>query len=512
MELTYKQTIKEKSRKILWEHSINSLTYNRVANRVLNPLYMRKLWHYCYDECLVPYYAPRTPNFDIQYFNDWLSFSEITYGSKKPEELKVAFFCGPEPENDLKHLLDMGVRIENVYAFEYDKNLFNIAVGSLQDAYPQLKIFRGKIDDFTESAKVVFDIIYLDFTKSLLQEFKTVCKLLEDDVLAEQSVIIVNTTYPDPTKENVQFLTDYFFNQADFEYSALYGQTKDYQGVLESCWAMGLDEDDVSQLIEKNFEDAYSAFQTHFLNSYAAQLKPVISVMNSLMLKERLFSKPIKDLKRMAVNYMNTEDVRFHPDEWAWGLFTMNGLLPKWTQFFDVPEKGMTLSRGDCIRIKELYMNSTYEKVTDILSKSLSDEIDKITKSLIDPKGGLFCDVPLPHLWLEMLINQLGYPYHQNTRNLKRYKYKAKERTMCLDILTFDRCRSLYDWLPMIEYYGDGLSVLERQMITRMCIDAINKHTIWVLNRQYYGSAMVGVNEYRWAANHELMPREEIKG
>ena len=36
----------------------------------------------------------------------------------------------------------------------------------------------------------------------------------------------------------------------------------------------------------------------------------------------------------------------------------------------------------------------------------------------------------------------------------------------------------------MIEYYGAGLSVLERQMVTRMCIDAINKHTIWVLHRQ----------------------------
>lgn len=510
MAVSYKQTVKEKSRKILWEHAVFSLTYNRVANRVLNPSYMRLLWHYCYDECLVPYYDPDIPSFDMNYFNDWQSFSDITYGSKKPEELKVAFFCGPEPENDLKHLLDLGVRIENVYAFEYDRDLFEIAVESLQDAYPQLKIFRGKIGDFTASSKVVFDIIYLDFTRSLLQEYRTVCKMFEDDVLSEQSVLIVNTTYPDPTKENIQFLVDYYINQAEFEYSALFGQTEEEHGMIESCWAYGLAEDDIYQLIEKNFEDAYGSFQTHFINSFAAQLKPMISVMNSTMLEERLFSMPLRDLKQKAIDYMNTEDVMCEPDGWTWGLFSMRGLLPSWKQFLDNPDNGMKVSRGDCIRIKELYMNSTYEKVTEILSKSLSVEIEKIRSSLIDPRGGVFCDVPLPHLWLEMLINQLGYPYHQNTSNIRRYKYKAKERSMCLDILTFDRCRSLYDWLPMIEYYGDGLSVLERQMITRMCMDAIDKHTIWVLNRQYYGSAMVGVNEYPWARNHSLRPRAEI--
>ena len=81
---------------------------------------------------------------------------------------------------------------------------------------------------------------------------------------------------------------------------------------------------------------------------------------------------------------------------------------------------------------------------------------------------------------------------------------------MCLDIFTFDQCRALYDWLPMIEYYGDDLSILERQMISRICIDAIGKHSLHILERQYYGSAIVGINEHCWSKNHDIKDRMNL--
>lgn len=116
----------------------------------------------------------------------------------------------------------------------------------------------------------------------------------------------------------------------------------------------------------------------------------------------------------------------------------------------------------------------------------------------------------MSHLWLEQAINQLGYPYHINTSNHKRFNYTANTRQMCLDIFTFDQCRALYDWLPMIEYYGDDLSIIERQMISRMGMDAINKHTIYILEGQYFGSALIGVNERPWSGNHCFEDRINI--
>ena len=80
----------------------------------------------------------------------------------------------------------------------------------------------------------------------------------------------------------------------------------------------------------------------------------------------------------------------------------------------------------------------------------------------------------MSHLWLEQAINQLGYPYH------------------------------------IIEYYGDDLSIIERQMISRMGMDAINKHTIYILEGQYFGSALIGVNERPWSGNHCFEDRINI--
>lgn len=68
-------------------------------------------------------------------------FLDITYGQRSAEELKVAFLCGPEPENDVEVLLSFGVRLENMYAFEQDKDDFRQAVEALRGKYPQLKIY-----------------------------------------------------------------------------------------------------------------------------------------------------------------------------------------------------------------------------------------------------------------------------------------------------------------------------------------------------------------------------------
>src|SRR5690606_8428166 len=101
---------------------------------------------------------------------------------------------------------------------------------------------------------------------------------------------------------------------------------------------------------------------------------------------------------------------------------------------------------------------------------------------------------------------------HSNVKNHNRFSYKAKEREMCLDIFTFDKCRALYDWLPMIEYYGEDLSKIERQMITRICLDAIGKHRLLILDSLYFGSSLVCINDKSWSGNHEFKRRNKLTG
>ena len=81
---------------------------------------------------------------------------------------------------------------------------------------------------------------------------------------------------------------------------------------------------------------------------------------------------------------------------------------------------------------------------------------------------------------------------------------------MCLDIFTLDKCRALYDWIPMLEYFIYDMQDNNRQMITRMCIDAIGKQLLHIVDEIFEGSALVGINEFEWSINKELPNREEI--
>ena len=116
----------------------------------------------------------------------------------------------------------------------------------------------------------------------------------------------------------------------------------------------------------------------------------------------------------------------------------------------------------------------------------------------------------MEHLWLELILNQFGHPYHTNVGNHRRYSYKAKTRRMCIDVVTLDKCRALYDWIPMLEYFIHDMQDVNRQMITRMCIDAIDKQLLHIVDEIYYGAALVGINEFDWSKNFVLPKRIEL--
>lgn len=508
----YKNEIKELSRELIWNHAIDSLTTCRESSRILNKVYLKKLWKYAIDENIIKYGVKS--NCNDRYFLDWLSFSDIVYGHKRAEEIKIAFFCGPEPENDVNHLLTLGVRIENIYAFESDKTVFKSAIDSLRENYPTLKIYNGKIENFTRSNFVVFDIIYLDFTGSLLTVFKTVCAIFDNNALSSLGILAINTCYPDKTEDNINFLATYFHYQSCFEYPVYFGREEgeNYSGrFIESSSCYGYDYKKTKELINANFEEAYSAFQTSFVINYSNHIKPFMAVINNIITYQRLFN-PNKTVLKKAINsFYEREEIYWEPEQYALFHFFQYISNPKWEQFFKIEKGENAFSRKDSIDLLYSFFNAPYEKFEEILSKDLQDALPKINDNLPDKIHlGLFCDVPMPHLWLEQAINQLGYAYHINTSNHKRFNYTANTRQMCLDIFTFDQCRALYDWLPMIEYYGDDLSIIERQIISRMCMDAINKQTIHILENQYFGSALIGINERPWSCNYHFEDRVNL--
>jgi len=527
---TYKQPEKDKSRILLWNHAVESLTSLRDSNRILNTTYMEHLWLYCQQQL--------NEKLDIEAFIQWKQYADICYQTKKPEELKIAFFCGNEPENDVKHLLGLGVRIENIYAFECDSNLFNQAVKSLHNTYPLLKIYKGKIEVFAELQNTKFDIVYLDFTGSLFKEYKVVLKMLDLNALNDMSILAVNTTYPDKTEENIDILTNFFYNDTFFESSVLTSNDTEEENSkvqrVEGCDAMGIDIENLRSIIDMNFENAYSAFQTALIIDYANRHKPAYEVFKQDMLSKRLINSKV--IAKKEDFFRNFHDVLIQESFMDGQRLPSNQYLED--EFIEKLSNGTKRSRLECMKIAEVFLQSPYSHSSPDWNKikehikhgsssdnDIDDEyIDVDFKQVVTPEVNQviseinnwfygqcrFCDVPMAHLWLELLLFHYGHPYHTNIGNHKRYSYTAKKRKMCLDIFTLDKCRTLYDWIPMLEYFIYDMQDNNRQMITRMCIDAIGKQLLHIVDEIFEGSALVGINEFEWSINKELPNREEI--
>ena len=530
---TYKQPVKERSRELIWNHAVETLTSRRNDNRILNTNYMEHLWLYCQQWL--------EEKLDTATFVKWKEFADICYGQKRPEELKVAFFCGNEPENDVKHLLKLGIRIENIYAFEYDKKMFKEAVESLHNTYPLLKIYRGKIEDYADLQNTKFDIVYLDFTGPLMKEYRTVARLLDMNALTDMSVLIVNTCYPDPSDDNINYLANFFYNDTFFEMSVVEGVEKEREEGdawfyrVEGCDVYGMSYNDIRKKVIDNFEFAYSAFQSAFLLDYANRHKPSFEVFKQNMLSDRL-------LQSNSFSNINAFVKKYHDvllQECAEDGQRLPSCQYQNDGFIEVKDKGTRLSRLEAIKIAEVFLQTpcrhSYtdyseiqewiknhpdtshgmpeEKIRDVDFKDiLTDEVRQLIDNLDQWFYGKnrFCDLPMKHLWLELLLFQYGHPYHTNVGNHKRYSYRAKERRMCLDIMTLDKCRALYDWMPMLEYFIHDMMNHDRQMITRMCMDAIEKQLLHIVDEVYLGAALVGINEHEWSKNKVLPNRTEI--
>lgn len=605
--LLYNQPIKEKSRELIWQHAVKTLTVSRGDNRILHSTYMRNLWGFC-GNVLKKY---RNVSLSDEAIDQWLSYADSIYGNKMPGELKVAFLCGSHPENDVRHLEKLGIRIENIYAFEQNGTDFKEAVKSLHDSYPQLKIYNGNISDFFKLNVVVFDIVYLDFCETLFTNSDTIFSLFDTNSLSELGVLIVNTAYPNKDDSQIlEKLANYYTFLSNYEASAVFGleecsEEEDVGRYVVDSFACGIDShEQMLKQVSDYFYYAYSAFQTNLIMTYASIIKPAYTfckkgfiekillnptVVNSLV-QNKLVKKgydlfrqliKMKDLEYIGDYGVDIADcitdsplgiteaerasimkklIQDYPDgailedselksliekafpneKDAFGAITSCALLSslqlfhsiasshllsssievlmdntKWEQMLGQPGDGSNISKYGAIQIREILTKAIDYNINKVFSESLKSELNRIEKNTLENKYnlyGAFCNDPGIEIWLELMLNQYGFPYHVNVKNHERYSYIAKTQEMCLDVFTFDKCRALYDWLPMLEYYADFIDNDNRQTIIRMCIDAIKKHTLHKPIDIYDYAVLVGEPGPDWAQVHYINYRKNLNG
>lgn len=528
--MTYTQEVKGNSRKALWKHAVDTLTSSRTSSRILNPDYMASIWSYVWGDVLaniVSVSAEDLERMSAYFYAYWRSYSETSYGEKRPDELRVAYFSGPEPENDLNELLDLGVRIENVWAFESDQATYSQALVKARAEFPLLKIFPGSLTDFLKTNHLSFDIIYLDFTGSLVSRSMGTMGALhasfDEQALSDLSVLVVNSCEPDKTPDASSYLSAYHYFQPMVECSVLGEQPREENGEMISWFSEpaschGLEPDDLTALFSEDVSGAYSAFATSYPMYYAAFISPTLRFLRNPSLRKQLFSSDknahaeafqrMGDVSDFISELKGESNEGSEPTISGDRIFNLDGfpfwnfietlkqsageLGKYWVNEYSRQKEGVSVL--DAVKFRES-LPETLSGYDGLLSDNIKNEIRRVNAAIPDARGGLFCDVPMAHLWLELALNQLGAPYHANVRNHRRWKYKARVRQMYLDAFTFDRCRALYDALPMVDMYGDVLGNLFPQMMARCCIDAIGKQARWPLANLYFGSNVVCVNE-----------------
>ncbi len=500
---SYQQEEKEKSRELVWEHVISSLTYKRLQSTIVTPEILNEFTLKCSNTTNEIY---QSDNFTFNQLNrnqDWVEYHNSLYSTKRPSDLKVAFFCGPEPVNDLKHLLSRGVRTENVWAFEIDKENYQKAKNAIYELGIFINIFEGNLSDFIKSNPQKFDIVYLDFTNSLLSKKNNALLLLnsmfESSFISDLSNVIVNTCYPDNTKENVAFLSRFFGSKKWMHRSILNSDEGDI--FHESFDAHGIHgNEEVEKVIASKFSEAYSDFSSAIPDLFSNVINPISKIRKLPTLNKKIFNseKIDKELARLSrtdwSNYDTDDeggfDLIMSADNYAYWHFANNMIEEKikpLAHFFSSTIVNEKYTAFDTIKLYSL-MHSIEEGYFDAFSDDILQIVTQIENNTIEKQTGrigLFCDIPMKHLWYSLLIGKYGYPYHINYNNHKRYDYTAKERKMCLDIFTFDRCRSLYDYIPSFEFIPDFFKDPHRQLVIRCYMDKIFK-TQFNYNDSFY--------------------------
>lgn len=502
---TYQQPVKEHSRNIVWTHAINSLTSERERSGLVSKVWCEPIWERTTNRLAELDYELHSTAFD-----NFQSAVSAGYGSRRPQDLKVAYLCGPEPENDLNVLVRLGISPSNVWAIESDKRTAAAAIESARQAYPNLKIFPGSLEQFAELTMERFDIIYLDMTGHFLSReshpYRAIHTTLNAGILAPLCVLITNLSVPDFDEEMLQFMGDYFWPM-DFVEKTVFGNDYTEESCREWAWTDGpissgyVDQEALVEKIREAPERAYSALLSHYPVAFAADVVPWARIGRSRAATSMFLKGDIKSIDMAWGQLWDMDDdarhaggMEMNPGAYAFSHFISTLVKRRTAQNYLA---GFNDRKGEWIsalKLRDVVVN-WIEGFSEILSDRMLDGMSKTKNALLDPRGGVFCDVPLANLWAQFCGFQLGYGWHPNLSMQRRFSYQAKVRSMFIDVHILDQARPLYDHFGLLDLLGDGITDPGMQLALRCGIDSVHKHGGMAGHGVYAGGNLVSWSE-----------------
>ncbi|SMX39394.1 hypothetical protein [Octadecabacter ascidiaceicola] len=517
---TYNEKSKETARKFAINSAVDCLTKNRRTATLCRRSYVREVRDYLatsengYDALE----AKKLQNTTI---DRWEAFYDSVSQSKEPKNLKVAYLCGPNPENDLRVLTAAGILPENIWAFETDTTTYGQAIAAaLASEFPFVKIIHGGIDVFLEASPQKFDIIYLDFCGSLPSRNKkqktllAISRILARHALNSPGIIVTNVSLPTENGDShgrsllAKLVACYLYPKEFLECEAT------DSGFTEGAIAEGYSFDKWLEMVSENLDNYYGQFVTRLMMDHASFVSPYSRFPAQSSVYKKFFSNLGKADHQSALN----SSFHFDDDSSGGDVIVDAGQYPILWAFAALDK---ALNAGDENYPQIVMQDEDFRLFADLFLSQLHNEnrkddlirnISNLTFTLLASSHAIenlspklqnivanhsfreyhqFCDLLLPHQIIELLFRQVAVPYHVNVEKTLRWKYQAKETPMYMDMIVLDECRYLYDWMPTTDMIANGFSNIERQLTFRFALDGVSKHRRWYNPEYFFGTAVV---------------------
>lgn len=503
---TYTQLEKNKVRHDSLVHAVSMLTTKRNNACCVERDYVRNLYDYFMnlDDC---HDRREAEKIDMTYISMWEKFHDSSIGYKRPEDLVVCYLSGPEPQNDFNELVSLGIHPQNIWAFENDSLTYLQAIESYNTLpFPQPKIVKGSIEHFFKSTPKKFDIVYIDscgVIASNQHALKIISSMIKFHRLNSPGVIITNFALPDTTKSyEVNGYSELISQYLIFKSNIPNEELIDKSLTIENQISI------LTDLVKRDFESYYGHFITRVLMDLPSVIVPGQRFVNSHYFNRIIDKSSVRGnvcSESFFDNAKNNSLLRF---------LLLDDLTKNQDGFIKSSKTAAFINEMSGIDQYGIDLISSMKNLSGLKSGHLQLSLDiQSIKDYFDNNGGeiyRFLDVPDSNMLLDLVINQLSYPMHYNTSAIKRFSYKAKSTQMFTDILVFDECRYIYEWLPTIDLIKNAFKDTSWQYTFRFALDGLVKQRLKYNNEYFFQSSVINQNN-EYFGSKEMSERIIIK-
>lgn len=493
-EHSYKQFSKKFVRRSALSYAVDILTNKRNESTCVPRDYVRRIFNFYTlneDESSI-----KTECLKIKpdYLLEWEHLYDSTVGTKCPSDLSVCYLCGPEPNNDFLELTSLGILPRNIWAFESNSATYKTAVSCYANGdFQQPKILKQKIDTFFEHSQQKFDIVYIDACGSIASDqhaLRCITSLIKNHRLVSPGVIVSNFAEPDVELDFYELLAQFEFSKTSNEYVFADNGSRidspEYRKIFDNT--------------KRDFEKSYGDFISYIIRDLAGIYIPLQRMIENSYLTQLIDINPINSIDKLPIeSFLELSSGRFissyyHMKKSGYSNKRIESLI-----------KEIELKEGEIAKaIKLLYAihNPSCELKEDI----------KDIKNYLDNGSSLFqfLDKTDSAILFDIVLNQMSYPFHTNTKSVRRYRYCAKKTNMYTDITVLDECRYIYDWLPALHQIKSAFSNPSWQYIFRFALDGLIKSRYNYNNEFFYKGAVIPSSEEGFE-NIKMKEREIVK-